>query len=592
MKLYYAISLMAVFAQASAARRPSFHSDLSEWKDCSDFYSTSSANPTNTKAECAVYSAPLCYRGICKTPKHVKPTVDILVKRIPAEGNPKSATNLWVLSGVDGASSGDKVHSRLSGKVNVYTMDQRGTGRSTLLDCIEMPTITTAYSSSSNFNVSQVPACAHALEKKYGPLSSFSITSAATDVVTFISDFSNGMNTIVCGISYGTMVVERLIHLNPREVTGYVLDSVFTTSGAPRDKTLYVSASYTNYGKVGDTFMALCETESKCNKHFVPNNLQATLQDLITKFDENPKSTCAALMSKLNSDQSSHPASYVLRQILGNLLLDASMRTFIPPLVYRLNRCEAKDVDVLTHFIKIIVEINAQGDNDDSSYVLLYYLITFSEMWERPPPSIKEMNLRYTNARMTNTCDGGRFDVPLYCAFSKEESAVCGKLDVGNYVGNGIVYAVDKYWNTSAKIPPQASVLLLNSKLDEQAPQKFAKHLFKLLDGDKKELITFEDSVHIAMISTHLGQGGETCGMKLLVSYVTNDGDLERLDKSCVDEMPAFSMTPLLDHQHYFLSTDDAYDGVYNERLYASVTGPTSSTSSAGQVLQRDEHQD
>ncbi|CAI5728860.1 unnamed protein product [Peronospora effusa] len=182
------------------------------------------------------------------------------------------------------------------------------------------------------------------------------------------------------------------------------------------------------------------------------------------------------------------------------------------------------------------------------------------------------MNLRYTNARMTTTCDGGRFDVPLYCAFSKEESAVCDKLDVGNYVGNGIVYAVDKYWNTSAA--------------------KFAKHLLKVLDGDKKELITFEDSVHIAMISTHLGQGGETCGMKLLVSYVTNDGDLERLDKSCVDEMPAFSMTPLLDYQHYFLSTDDVYDGVYNERLYASVTGPTSSISTAGQVLQRDEHQD
>ncbi|RMX62373.1 hypothetical protein DD238_008202 [Peronospora effusa] len=149
------------------------------------------------------------------------------------------------------------------------------------------------------------------------------------------------------------------------------------------------------------------------------------------------------------------------------------------------------------------------------------------------------MNLRYTNARMTNTCDGGRFDVPLYCAFSKEESAVCDKLDVGNYVGNGIVYAVD-----NAKIPPQASVLLLNSKLDAQAPQKFAKHLLKVLDGDKKELITFEDSVHIAMISTHLGQGSKTCGMKLLVSYVTNDGDLERLEKSCVDEMPAKRFIP------------------------------------------------
>ncbi|CAI5728954.1 unnamed protein product [Peronospora effusa] len=587
-----------MFAQASAARRPSFHSDLSEWKACSDFDSTSSANPTNSKAECAVYSAPLCYRGICKAPKHVKPTIDVFVKRIPAVRNPKSASNFWVLFGVDSASSADtefllsEIHSQLSGKVNVYAMDQRGIGRSTKLNCVEMPLTSDWVSSGSSFNVSHVPACAHALEKKYGSLSSFSITSAAKDVATFISDFSNGMNTIVSGMRYGTIVAERLIHLNPREVTGYFLDSIFMTSGAPQDKTLYTSAWNTNYGKVGDAFMALCKTDSKCSKHFVRNSLQATLQDLITKFDENPKSKCVALMSKLYSDQSSDPASYVLRQTLGNLLLDVNLRTFIPPLVYRLNRCEAKDIDVLKHVFKLTKETNVQLKDGDASFIFLYYIVRFSEMWERPTPSIKEMKMRYTNARMTNNPDEGRYDVPLYCAFSKEESAVCDKLDVGNYVGNGLVYAADRYWNTSAKIPPQASVLMLNSKLDPEAPQKFAKHLLKELDGDKKELITFEYSVNMATMFTPLGQSGETCGMKILVSYVTNDGDLERVDKSCVDEMPAFSMTPLLDYQHYFLSTKDAYDGVYDKSLYASVTGPTSSTSSAGQVLQRDEHQD
>ncbi|CAH0518922.1 unnamed protein product [Peronospora belbahrii] len=70
--------------------------------------------------------------------------------------------------------------------------------------------------------------------------------------------------------------------------------------------------------------------------------------------------------------------------------------------------------------------------------------------------------------------------------------------------------------------------------------------------------------------STPLSQGSdETCGMNLLVSYVANDGNLELLDKSCVDKMPAFNLTLSLEDQYSFMSTEDAYDGVYNESLAA-----------------------
>lgn len=55
--------------------------------------------------------------------------------------------------------------------------------------------------------------------------------------------------------------------------------------------------------------------------------------------------------------------------------------------------------------------------------------------------------------------------------------------------------------------------------------------------------------------------------MKILASYVRNGGDLGRLDRSCLDEMPPFNLTAPTDYQYIYLSSDDAYDGIYNSSL-------------------------
>ncbi|KAG6615546.1 putative serine protease family S33 [Phytophthora cinnamomi] len=477
-----------------------------------------------------------------------------------------------------------ELHTRLNGAVNVYTMDHRGTGRSTLLDCVAAQATTSGSPWGSSIKPSEVPACAEALDKKYGNLSSFSITTAATDVVTFISNYSNGANTIVYGVSYGTALVERVIHLDPPEVTGYVLDGVATSSGASADKFEYFSTWDSDFGDVGDAFLALCATQNECNSRFEENSLPVTLQNLLTNFDNNPESTCAALISRVNSDQSSDPPSYILRRALGSLLQSAKTRTLIPPVVYRLDRCSSEDMDVLIHFFTYLNKFQNYPDEENAfESTLLYYLIVFSEMWEQPEPSISEMLARFTNTRISN---GGTYtDIPQYCAFSKESSTACDQLDVGNYGANGIIYERDKYWNTSAAIPTQASVLLLSSKLDPQTPHKYAQYLLDALDGSKKELVTFEYATHGTLWTTPLNESdenSETCGMKLLMSYVSSDGDLTSLDKTCVGEMPAFSLTPPLAYQYYFLSTDNVYDGVYDASLAARVTSSSSSLAGSG----------
>uniref|UniRef100_H3GWI1 AB hydrolase-1 domain-containing protein n=1 Tax=Phytophthora ramorum TaxID=164328 RepID=H3GWI1_PHYRM len=411
------------------------------------------------------------------------------------------------------------VHAQLDGAVNVYIMDHRGTGRSTRLDCSEAST--TASMWGSEVKPSVVGDCAKELATKYGDLSSFSTTSAATDVAFFISEHTNGENTIVFGWSYGTALAERLMHLDPPGVTGYVLDGIASSSGAPGERFPYYSTWDTDFGEVADRFLALCEQDEEISARFTKK---------------------------------------------GTMLSDTDMRKIIPPVVYRLNRCASKDIPVLSQLVATLKNyINTSIEDDVYVSMLLYNLIAFSEMWEMPSPSMSKMKKRFTDVLVSDT---GAYDsTELYCAFSKEESRACAKFTFGNYDANPLIYERDEYWNKSAVIPSQASVLLLSSKLDTQAPHKYAEYLVGALNGGDKELVSFDYATTGIVDWAQLATGGITCGMELLVSYVKNGGDLEMLDKSCLDEMPELNLTISTDYVQSYMLTTDAYDGKYDSDL-------------------------
>ncbi|KAG6614976.1 Serine protease family S33 [Phytophthora cinnamomi] len=106
----------------------------------------------------------------------------------------------------------------------------------------------------------------------------------------------------------------------------------------------------------------------------------------------------------------------------------------------------------------------------------------------------------------------------------------------------------------------------MSGKLDPQTPHKYAEYLLEALRTSQKELVTFNYSTHDTVSSTPLNDSrdpGVTCGMKLLASYISNNGDLKRLDRSCVSQMPAFNLTVPSNHVSNFFSTDDVYDGMF-----------------------------
>ncbi|ETI34990.1 hypothetical protein F443_18612 [Phytophthora nicotianae P1569] len=550
------------------------------WEPCPDF---TFGDPNDQHAECVIYNAPLCHPGICQTPGWVNPTIEVFVKRFPATTeDPATAANVWLLQGGPGYSSTGleptitELHIQLKGQANIYTIDHRGTGRSTRLFCAASETAAARSASGSQMNSSEVSACAKELQSQYGDLSSFSMTSAATDVAAFICKYTNGENTTIYGGSYGTALVERIIHLDPPSVTGYVLDSVATNSGASGDRFPYISLWDTDFGEVGDVFLNLCDKDDSCSRHFSPRNLSSTLQQIITSFDKDPNSTCSQVLSSADVGTDilyGEPPSFSLRRILGLLVADPNLRTLIPPVIYRLDQCGSEDVKILNHLLTSLNEYVNYSDPDNAyKSMLLYYLIVFSEMWETPTRSSQIMEKRFEDTKIS---DGGFYEVgeggiyklnPLYCAFSKEKSATCDEFQIENYDSNAIIYDRDDYWNTSATIPNKASVLLLNGKLDTQTPHKYAVSLLEVLKGTKKELISFDYATHGIIASTPLVDG-TTCGVKLLASFVENSGDLSSLDKTCVSEVPAFNWQIPKGYLYKYLATEEAYDGVYNKSL-------------------------
>ncbi|CEG43593.1 uncharacterized protein PHALS_13784 [Plasmopara halstedii] len=446
--------------------------------------------------------------------------------------------NIWMLGDHPGIASDTMegsmidMSNKLNGSANIYTMDPRGCGRSTRLDCAVRTNSPLGY----NMDPSQVASCAQKLESTFGNLAAFSPTSAAHDLFNLISKLSNGADTILYGMLYGALLVERVMHLAPPDVTGYVLDGPLSTTGSY----YYRSNADRDAGEVADAFMERCDQDRICSSHF-KNTLAATIQEIIDNFDNQADSPCFKLMSTIKVILQNASASDYLR-VTNSLMLSTALYTRIPQFVYRLKRCEPQDVKVLKKFVTFV---NAYDYSKSPLYSnALQGLIGYSEFWEKPTPSLATLKKRFTNSTASQ---GAYPELPLYCAFSKEQSKACAKYDFGKYKAQGITYKRDQYWNASVSIPNQASVLVLSSKLDMVAPHKYTQRLLQSLEGDNKKLISFDFGTGGTLSTTFVDLRSfekDTCALEVLASYIRNNGDLASLDQSCVDKMPEFEMIP------------------------------------------------
>ncbi|OQR87094.1 serine protease family S33 [Achlya hypogyna] len=529
-------------------------------------------------AECAAVQVPLCHAGICSNPR----TIPAFVKRIPASSGLGKKKALWVLQGGPGASSVNmeglmaNLHALLDGQFSVYTMDHRGTGRSLLLDCEASQATAAGSPGGASVTADELPSCLADINYQFGTdASMFSVSSAAADLAHVLANDPAlaAADVFVYGVSYGTYVVERLMHLAPHNVKGYVLDSVQAES-FPADTTL--AGFYSNwdrdFGEVASAFFALCDADAFCAAQIGPNS-RATVMNLYAALDANA-TQCAQLIA------TDEPPSWTLRKYFAALFTDMEQRLLIPALVKRFVRCDADDLQVLSATLGRA----APTEPSPVSYVrgsdLLYSTIVFSEIWQ--PRTDAQLRALFEAEPIAS----GLYDgiTATYCLTTGSAVAsVC----TGQPRTKGFKYTPpDGVWNVTAAVPANASVLVLAGALDPQTPAKYARLQFEAMTGVHKRLVVFPFAAHGVINSTPMTTPGSLpCAYAVLASYVRTGGDVDGVDVSCEADVAPLRFEVSRAAAQAGLFTDDAFDGPLNSALSDAPTkAMTTQTSSPSQV--------
>ncbi|OQS00582.1 serine protease family S33 [Thraustotheca clavata] len=505
-----------------------------------------------TGYECGQFQLPLCHNEVCNDSRNQ--TIQVFVKRKlanPAKVEIGKEKVLWVLQGGPGDSSiametlMANLYFEMNETVTLYTMDHRGTGRSSRLECNAAASMTSGSPGGFSITTQEYPDCIrNILFQVQNHTEAYSVTSAAYDVKKIIESSQASKEVYVYALSYGTFLVERLMQLDSREIKGYIVDSIVSQSSS----SFKTMSTFSNWDRdvaiVGNRFLDYCQNDTYCGSKFNNKNITQLAWELYDKLDREygqNKNECADLMMQVGGNP-----SQTLRSLFGTMIMSQMYREMIPPLIYRFNRCAPKDVKVLQSFIDIYIREEGRwaaksSEEDQTMYYseLLYGLIVYSEMWETPTPSEKELKDLYNAGLMGGVTYAL---VEQYCTFTGSKDPNCAQYHLPHSLP--FTYKRDKYWNATANVPEGATALLMSGGLDPQTERRYARAQNASMNG-KHRLVEFPYAAHCTTFTTRMQSGGNTCGVRILASYVLNGGDVDAIDTSCQSEIIPLSFTGL-----------------------------------------------
>ena len=219
--------------------------------------------------------------------------IDVHYVVVPAMARRKLADPVFLLAGGPGQSAIGVapqmlgLFSRLNNRRDIVFVDQRGTGRSAPLNCLDARREPLAEQADPQRQLAHIAACRAALLKlpyikAPGDLGLFTTTIAVQDLDAVRQQLGAAQVNLV-GVSYGTRVALEYQRQFPAQVRRSVLDAV-----APPDMAL--PASFSTDGQAAlDAWLAACEAEPACARNHPA--LRADWHALLRRL---PLSTVAA----------------------------------------------------------------------------------------------------------------------------------------------------------------------------------------------------------------------------------------------------------------------------------------------------------
>lgn len=430
-------------------------------------------------AECATVARPL----VPEAPE--RGSIDLALRRIRG-GDGAAPIRLWYLAGGPGDAATQALH-RLrevfpDSDIDLYALDHRGTGGSARLGCPEQEDPASA--EGTEIVATEWPACMEWLADHRDDLDALTATASARDLGAVIASLADGGHRdFVFGASYGTYLVNRYLQLYPEQPDGVILDGL-----VPPDWTL--DEIDRGLASFGERLLRACSAQPECSRRIGPDPF-ATTRDLSRRFDEGH---CA----DLGVDGAT------IRLLLGNLAMGGSeIWPWIPPLVYRLDRCRLRDMLAVGALVENLFESGGIAEDPSAHAPVLQRHVALSEMWPEPPPARSELEAIVEEAAMT-TAIGPSFATTL--------------ADWPRYEPPGEPPRVADY---------PGPALLLHGGLDPTMPVDRLESMLEQWRGAAHTFVLFPDRGHVVL-------NENSCAREIYRAFLRAPGDPPPL--SCVAE--------------------------------------------------------
>nr|CCA23897.1 serine protease family S33 putative [Albugo laibachii Nc14] len=551
--LIVVVHTLTQFAVTLGQFVPSSFYKVQSWYPC-----TTNVKAPNVPMECGTVLAPLCYNGICDSDL----TITVGVQRIKALKSSVVEKNVWVLPDYNPALGRSQIHHQmtqiytaLQGTVNVYTMEVRGSGtHGTALSC-------TKSDPKSRIQPGDVPECAKQITETYGTnLNPFSIHSTSLDIVTFLVRYQSGTSVFLYGVGFGALRIHHIRQYQLPFVTGYLLDSILPHQ---TDGHAYISNIDQTSGLIGQEYLMQCASQDSCASNFKDRDVVKTLEETLSAADASNPTACintvAAKWKSVRPYDFNKPFSHILRMLLGRIMLNEEVRTLLPAILLRIHRCDPEDVPVIAYFMqKFFMDRELETEN----IPLVYDLITFSELWEKPVPSKEVLQSRFTDQLISVGLMYDQMD--RYCAFQSDNSPMCLEGQTLRRIPSqdSSLQYTPKRLKTATR-QSSASVLLFHGTQNPLALHRDTERYYDTINAASKKLVTFPFGTHNILAkpsSPSESTATSSCGLQIFASYIDRNGKLDDIDTSCTSDL-ALSWSASGNISEWYLRTPNAFDG-------------------------------
>jgi pimeloyl-ACP methyl ester carboxylesterase len=454
----------------------------------------------------------------------------------------KKTAQVWFLAGGPGESAASFITpidqmAAAHPDWDFYSVEHRGVGNSTRLTCPE-----------EDESPMDFAGCAASLRKRWGKdIEAFTTTHAAEDVGALIGALgADAPKVVIYAVSYGTYWANRYLQLFPDQADGVILDSVVVPGVSVFDE------FDAHHDTVGLELLSRCDDQPACADRF--SSYGGAKHALAALYDDIDAGTlCAPLASVVDRK--------LLRNLLGAMTEDWFARTLIPPLIYRMHRCDDADAEAVLGLGQAIMggepsdDEESKDDAADPSRLdavsTLGYLVSASEIYAGTP--VAEL-----------LAEDKTF------SFSPDlNDQISGVLSAGNWP----LYSDDGTWGKMAAT--KAPMLLMHGTLDPQTAYDDALSAKKHFNKAHQTFVAMPDSPHGVVLASHTAESlaaveqgdpaawQRTCGAELFQAFV--DDPEAAVDTSCVKAVERLSFDPAsavnrVISEMYF-GSEDPWDG-------------------------------